>query len=113
MIISKQNATVNRWGKSSEAYLLCTSEHLSVKHEVVPAGDSEVMHYHQSCLQCFFILRGNLQFIIDDEMFSLNENESITILPGSRHLVKNVSSQTAEFLVISHPAINSDRINVS
>ena len=112
MIISKLNAPVNRWGKNSEAYLLCNSEHLSVKHEVVPAGDSEVMHYHKSSMQCFFILKGNVEFLIDDVKFSLNVNESITVMPGSKHLVRNVSLQTAEFLVISQPA-NSDRVNIS
>ncbi len=112
MIISKHNAAVNRWGKNSVAYLLCNSEHLSVKHEVVPAGDSEVMHYHESAMQCFFVLKGNVEIIIDDEKFSLCENDSITVLPGRKHLIKNVSLQTAEFLVISQPRIDADRINI-
>mgnify|MGYP003337109603 CR=1 FL=1 len=112
MVISKNNALVRHWGKASLAYQLCSVKNLSVKHEVMAPFDSEVMHYHVHTVQCFFILKGSAQIMLDDITYTLNANDSITVMTNVKHCIKNCSDSQIEFLVISQPEISTDRIEL-
>jgi len=42
----------------------------------------------------------------------MKSGESITITPKSKHYISNESEESLEFLVISNPSADNDRINI-
>lgn len=90
---------------------MVSNDDLSVIRETMPPGSSEQLHYHEKAQQFFYILNGNATFEIDGIVFEAEGGEGIQIMPGSRHRIRNMSSGTLEFLVISQPSTKGDRIN--
>ena len=57
MVISNENAEHYIWGEVCEGWQLIKRDDMSVLQERVPAGAAEVMHYHNSARQFFYILK--------------------------------------------------------
>ncbi|WP_415329071.1 cupin domain-containing protein [Chryseobacterium sp. MMS23-Vi53] len=112
MIKSKNNSEHYIWGNGCDSWILKDSQNLSIKQEVMPSGTAEKLHFHNSAEQFFYVLKGEAVFYIDDEKFSLKPGESISVLPKSKHYISNESENDLEFLVISNPSTNNDRIEV-
>ncbi len=110
--IEKNTARKYDWGTGCAGYILSDSPGLSVKQEIMPPGTKERWHYHQHCRQFFFVLCGEATFYVDDDTYIVNENKGIGIDPGRKHYVANTGMFPLEFLVISQPSSNSDRINI-
>ena len=109
MIHSKNNSEHYIWGNGCDSWILKDSQNLSIKQEIMPPGTSEKLHFHHHAEQFFYILKGEAVFYIDGEKFSLKSNESISILPKSKHYISNEFESDLEFLVISNPSSNNDR----
>jgi mannose-6-phosphate isomerase-like protein (cupin superfamily) len=112
MIHSKNNSEHYIWGNNCDSWILNNSESLSVKQEKMPPDTSEKLHFHEKAEQFFYIVKGEATFYIDDAKFSIKREESITVLPKSKHCISNESSEELEFLVISSPSTNNDRTEV-
>jgi mannose-6-phosphate isomerase-like protein (cupin superfamily) len=112
MIRSKNNSEHYIWGNNCDSWILKASENLSVKQEIMPSGTSEKLHFHEHAEQFFYILKGEAVFYIDEEKFSVKTGESISILPKSKHYISNESEEELEFLVISNPSTDNDRIEI-
>lgn len=113
MIKSKKNSEHYSWGSNCDSWILKDSRNLSVKQEIMPSGTAEKRHFHNNAEQFFYILKGEAVFYIDEEEFSVKTGESITILPKSEHYISNESTEDVEFLVISAPSTNNDRIEIN
>ena len=85
---------------------------MSVIQERVPAGAAEVMHYHKSACQFFYILEGEGIMIFEEQEVTLKKGQGIEIAPQVKHQFKNQSNASVHFLVISVPPTKGDRINV-
>lgn len=85
---------------------------LNVTREMIPAGKCEQMHYHNTALQCFYIIKGIATFEIGKEVFDVNTDESFIIEPGKHHKISNKTIDELHFLVISQPATKNDRTNL-
>ncbi|MCJ7933516.1 MAG: cupin domain-containing protein [Chryseobacterium sp.] len=112
MIHSKDNLEHYIWGDHCDSWVLKNSQGLSVKQEKMPAGASEKLHFHQIAEQLFYILKGEAVLYINDEKFVVRQGESISIVPGAKHFICNESAEDVEFLVISSPSANNDRIEI-
>ncbi|WP_343659985.1 cupin domain-containing protein [Chryseobacterium sp.] len=112
MIHSKENSQHYIWGDQCDSWILKNTQNLSVKQEKMPAGTSEKLHFHKVAEQFFYILKGEAVFFINEERFWVKQNESISIAPESKHLISNESAEEIEFLVISSPPADHDRIEV-
>ncbi|MES2678416.1 MAG: cupin domain-containing protein [Bacteroidota bacterium] len=110
-VINKQNSRKYTWGGTCESFVLLDTPGLSVKHEVMPPATKEKPHYHNEAKQLFYILRGQATFHVNGETVIACENESVYILPRQIHFVENQSPAAIEFLVISQPATDEDRVN--
>ena len=110
--ISKENAARYTWGDNCSSWVLNDAAALSVKQELMPAGAREQLHYHQHASQFFFMLKGVATFYIEDENIEVREQEGITIERNQKHFVVNNGTDPIEFLVISQPATQNDRINL-
>lgn len=112
MIHSKDNSEHYTWGSHCDSWILKNTKSLSVKQEKMPAGTSEKLHFHKVAEQFFYILKGEAVFYINEEKFSVKQGESISIAPGSKHFISNESVEEIEFLVISNPPADQDRIEI-
>lgn len=109
-MISKENAEHYTWGGVSDGWRLVQNSELSVIHERMPPGASEVRHFHRTARQFFFILSGKANMDIDGRVETLAAHQGIEIAPGVPHLIRNDFAQDVEFLVISQPPTSNDRV---
>jgi len=112
MVISIENAEHYIWGGICDGWHLLKRDDISVIQERVPAGGTEVMHYHNVSRQFFYILDGEGVMIFDDRQIVLNKGQGIEINPQEKHQFKNQSNADVHFLVISVPTTRGDRVNV-
>ena len=110
--VSKTTANHYIWGKVCDGWRLANSPDLSVIEERVPAGASEMRHYHEKARQFFYILSCIATLEIDGSEFQISPNCGIEVAPGLRHKFMNRSSGDVCFLVISAPSTQGDRIDV-
>jgi mannose-6-phosphate isomerase-like protein (cupin superfamily) len=112
MVISIENAELYVWGGICDGWHFLKRGDMSIILERVPAGGAEVMHYHNSARQFFYILEGEGMMIFEDHEVILNDGQGIEIDPQVKHQFKNQSNADVHFLVISIPSTRGDRINV-
>jgi len=110
--VSTLNAEHYLWGDASDGWHLLKRDNVSVVQERVPAGCSEVIHYHQFSRQFFYILEGQGNMVFKDQSVTLRTGEGLEIPPGIPHQFTNSSQSDVHFLVISVPKSQGDRINV-
>jgi mannose-6-phosphate isomerase-like protein (cupin superfamily) len=111
-IINITNAEHYNWGEQCDGWHLVKSGELSIINEKMPAGTTEVKHYHKKSRQFFYILSGKACMEVQDKKFVLNPSEGIEIPPLTPHRIYNESNGDVEFLVISQPESHGDRIIV-
>lgn len=112
MTIDKETAGHYFWGDNCDSWILVDTPCLSVKQESMPAGTREKLHVHSHAQQFFFILKGTATFYPDDEKIVVSEQKGIIIKPGIKHFIANETDEALQFLVISQPATNQDRITL-
>lgn len=112
MAISIENAEHYHWGDVCDGWHLVKREDMSVIQERVPAGATEVMHFHNTARQFFYILDGSGAMTFDDKTVVLEKGQGIEIPPHVKHQFKNISDADVHFLVISMPSTRGDRIDL-
>ena len=112
-LIDKATAKHYVWGDHCDSWVLADTEGLSVKYESMPAGTSEKLHYHNHAQQFFFILKGRAVLYLDSGKINLTEHQGLLIHPGVRHYIENQTEDRIEFLVVSQPTTNNDRITLN
>jgi len=112
MSISIENAEHYVWGEICDGWHLLKREDMSVIQERVPAGGGEVMHYHTTARQFFYILEGDGTMVFKDYEIVLHKGEGIEIAPQVEHQFRNQSNVDVHFLVISVPSTRGDRVNL-
>jgi mannose-6-phosphate isomerase-like protein (cupin superfamily) len=110
--VSRATAEHYIWGDGCNGWHLVKDETLSVIEERMPAGTSEVLHYHARAQQFFFVLSGQAVMKVDGRETLLSAREGQQIPPGVSHQVRNDSEVPLEFLVISQPPSHGDRVVV-
>ncbi len=113
MIKTKENRAHYFWGEHCDSWVFHKSENLVVKQEIMPPKTAEKLHFHEVAHQFFYILKGEATFYIEEEKFTVKSNEGITIEPKKKHFIANETSENLEFLVISNPSTDEDRVLVN
>jgi len=111
-IIDKNNAPHYEWGDGCDNWVLTETPVLSVKQESMPAGSREKSHFHYHVQQFFYILKGVAVFYVGDKKHILKAHQGILIHPGAKHYIANEANESLEFLIVSQPSVNTDRINL-
>jgi mannose-6-phosphate isomerase-like protein (cupin superfamily) len=111
-MINRKNAEHYFWGKGCDGWHLVKNEELSVIQERMPPGTFEARHFHSRTRQFFFILSGVAVIETEGKKEILNAHEGIEISPGVMHQIFNESEEDVEFLVISQPPSQGDRVAV-
>lgn len=110
MVISKENAEHYIWGGVCDGWHLVKRDHLSVIHERMPSGTSEVRHFHNKSRQFFFVLSGTATLEVGGEQRNIETFQGIEVAPGVPHQMINHSQHDVEFIVVSQPMSHGDRI---
>ncbi len=98
-----------KWGNDCDAYVLVDNDDLSVKLEQMPPHSSEMVHFHATAQQFFYVLDGEAIMEIDDEEVLLQKCEGVLIEPGAVHRIINRQDSTLRFVVTSQPNTTKDR----
>ncbi|HEX5809854.1 MAG TPA: cupin domain-containing protein [Anaerolineales bacterium] len=112
MRVSTENAEHYIWGAICDGWRLLARDDLSVIQERVPAGATEVWHFHRKARQFFYVLEGEGVMAFEDHEVTLQEGQGVEIEPMTKHQFKNESNADVHFLVISAPATHGDRVDV-
>ena len=112
MIKSIKNAEHYLWGENCDGWHLLKSESLSVIQERMPFGTAERRHFHNSSQQLFYVLSGTASFEMEEEVLQINPGESIHVQKGKPHCIANSGTEDLEFIVISEPKAQGDRVEV-
>ena len=110
-MIDKTKANHYTWGTNCDSWVMVDTPELSVKQELMPMGTKEQLHSHDKAQQFFFVLKGTATFYLDGNKHTIGEQQGITIAPKTKHYIANENNIELEFLVISQPSTNNDRIN--
>jgi mannose-6-phosphate isomerase-like protein (cupin superfamily) len=110
--VSRATAEHYSWGDGCDGWYLVKHEKLSVIEEQMPAGTSEVLHYHGRAQQFFFVLSGEAVMEVEGCEIQLVAREGLRILPGVPHRIRNESKEPVQFLVVSQPPSHGDRVIV-
>jgi mannose-6-phosphate isomerase-like protein (cupin superfamily) len=108
--ISRATAEHYTWGDQCDGWHLVKDDRLSVIEEQMPAGTTEVRHYHVSSQQFFFVLSGEAVMEVDGCEMRLAACEGLHIPAGVPHQIRNESKDPVHFLVISQPSSHGDRV---
>ena len=112
MVVSVDNVEHYVWGEICDGWHLLKRDDMSVIQERVPAGASEVMHYHTKARQFFYILEGQGVMTFENEVIVLKKGQGMEIPPEVKHQFRNQSNADVHFLVISMPSTRGDRVNI-
>ena len=110
--VSILNVEHYQWGEQCDGWHLLKRDDASVIQERMPAGKAEIMHYHKILRQFFYILEGECQMRLENDLLFLHKGEGLEIAPLVKHRFENNSNADVIFLVISAPKSHGDRINV-
>ena len=110
MKVSKAEAERYVWGDGCDGWRLLTLPDLRIIQERVPSGKSETWHAHRQARQFFYVLAGSLAIETAAGTELLRKGDGLEIEPGTMHRVFNGAASDAEFLVISSPTTEGDRI---
>jgi mannose-6-phosphate isomerase-like protein (cupin superfamily) len=109
-MISKDNAEHYSWGQGCDGWHLVRLADLSVIHERMSPGTSEVRHFHARARQFFFVLSGRATLEIAGRREILSRHEGREVPPGVPHQMFNESEGEVEFIVVSQPPSHGDRV---
>lgn len=112
MVISIENAEHYLWGEICDGWHLLKREDLSIIQERIPAGGAEVMHYHKTARQFFYILDGEGTMLFEAQRIVLKKGQGVEVAPQVKHQFMNQSDADVHFLVISVPSTRGDRVNL-
>jgi len=60
-------------------------------------------HLHRRCEETFHIQEGSLEFLISEEVVTLNAGDFVRVPPGTKHGYINVSGEPVKMLVMLSP----------
>jgi mannose-6-phosphate isomerase-like protein (cupin superfamily) len=97
------------WGDACQGWRLLQSPALAVTEELMPPGTSEALHRHARASQLFYVLEGELRFVIDGAPERAGERQAVYVPAMTPHRVHNDGPAPARFLVIASPTTAGDR----
>ena len=109
-MIDRNSAQHYTWGDSCDGWHLLASPTLSVIEERMPPGTSEVRHFHNKADQFFYVLAGSLTIEVSGRESTMRARQGLHVPAGQPHRVFNRGDAGAEFLVVSNPPSQGDRI---
>ena len=80
----------------------------SLAEASVPPGVTTRLHRHMQTEELYFILQGEAEMTLGDKHFAVQAGDSICILPGTRHCIRNTGTSELKLLCCCSPAYSHD-----
>ena len=87
--IRRAQAEHYTWGDACDGWHLLNSQELSVIEERMPPHTAECRHVHGKADQFFYILSGEAQMEIEDQLVTLSARSGTFIEHGRPHKISN------------------------
>jgi mannose-6-phosphate isomerase-like protein (cupin superfamily) len=72
-----------------------------------PGGRTPPAHRHTNCSEAFFVLEGEITFVLGDEQLTGGPGDFLLVPRGEAHTFGNRSQQQARLLVLHAPAADA------
>jgi mannose-6-phosphate isomerase-like protein (cupin superfamily) len=69
-----------------------------------PGAGMPFLHLHRSYEEAFYVIQGEVQFLLGDEEFEMRAGGAVLIPPGTAHCFRNVGHGEVEWIAITTPA---------
>ena len=103
--MKKSKANKNYFGLNFIATGNETNSKYFLSQTTVPAGDpGPPIHSHSKEDESFFLIRGQMTFIIDGKEVELDQGNFLNIEKGERHTWRNDANVDAEMMITFAPA---------
>lgn len=102
-----------KWGDGGTGWPLVRCDTFEIKEEELAPGCGETLHAHARTSQCYYILEGRAEVVVDGETSTLVPGECVLIPAGSPHTVANNSDAALRLLVASAPPVGGDRVELA
>jgi mannose-6-phosphate isomerase-like protein (cupin superfamily) len=76
---------------------------MSLAEATVKKDCTTILHLHRSSQEIYHILSGRGMMTLEQEIFAVEPGDSILIMPGTPHQVKNTGDQPLEILCCCYP----------
>jgi uncharacterized cupin superfamily protein len=76
-----------------------------VESEVPAGGGFHVPHWHDDLDEAFYVLEGELEFLLEDEWLAAPAGTTVLVPAGTVHAFRNASNRVARQLVIGPPEV--------
>ena len=80
----------------------------SLAEAIVQPGQTTDLHKHHQTEELYYITQGKGQMTLGDQHFEVKPGDTICILPGTAHCIKNISAEDLHFLCCCSPAYSHD-----
>jgi quercetin dioxygenase-like cupin family protein len=70
-----------------------------------PPGAKCLPHFHETAVEVYFVLSGELTATVERERYVIHEGQLIYIPPGRKHFAENQESKTCRFIAIHVPRV--------
>ncbi|MDH5359106.1 MAG: cupin domain-containing protein [Gammaproteobacteria bacterium] len=83
-------------------------ENQSLAEAIVPVGTTTLLHRHALSEELYYILQGRGEMTLGDELFTVQQGDSVCISPNTPHCIKNTGTDDLKILCCCSPAYSHD-----
>jgi len=83
---------------------------ISIQISNIPVNSEQPIHNHEP-EQCYYIIRGKGLMIIENEQEYVNTGDAIYIPSNKKHGIKNIGTESLEYLTANAPNFDKDYEN--
>ena len=80
----------------------------SIAEATIPVNGKTLLHKHKGTEEIYVILQGVGLMRLGDEEFEVTEGDTIAIVPGTPHNIRNISDSELKILCSCSPAYRHD-----
>lgn len=84
------------------------SKNYSFAHVEIKSNCASKMHYHPIAEECYYILSGTGEIILNETSQKISAGDCIAINPNTHHKIINIGKETLHFIVVCAPAWTPD-----
>jgi len=84
------------------------SQHQSFAEAIVQPGKTTTRHCHHKSEELYYILQGEGLMSLGDDQFEVKPQDTVCILPGTPHCIKNTGDAPLHILCSCSPAYSHE-----
>jgi mannose-6-phosphate isomerase-like protein (cupin superfamily) len=107
--LNRRTAPRFTWRDVCDGWTFVSADNLNVVLERMPPGTFEVRHVHDRTRQYYFVLKGRATVDVGGILIELSAGSGIEIAAKTAHQMRNDSTGSIEFLVVSSGPPREDR----